>query len=67
MENYNFNVRNWKVTLYQDELFGGSKRILMVIGTMIDVFIKIKNVMDSENYNYINIEELILFNISMLN
>lgn len=58
MENYNFNVRNWKVTLYQDELFGGSKRILMVIGTMIDVFIKIKNVMDSENYNYINIEEL---------
>jgi hypothetical protein len=25
---------------------------------MIDVFIKIKNVMDSENYNYINIEEL---------
>jgi hypothetical protein len=25
---------------------------------MIDVFIKIKNVMDSENYSYINIEEL---------
>lgn len=58
MENYNFNVRNWKVTLYQDELLGGSKRILTVIGTMIDVFIKIKNVMDSENYSYINIEEL---------
>jgi hypothetical protein len=51
-------VRNWKVTLYQDELFGGSKRILTIIGSMIDVFIKIKNVMDSENYNYINIEEL---------
>lgn len=58
MENYNYDVRNWKVTLYQDELFGGRKRILTVIGTMIDVFIKIKNVMDSENYNYINIEEL---------
>lgn len=58
MENYNYDVRNWKVTLYQDELFGGSKRILTVIGTMIDVFIKIKNVMDSENYSYINIEEL---------
>jgi hypothetical protein len=58
MENYNFNIRNWKVTLYQDELYGGRKRILTVIGTMIDVFIKIKNVMDSENYNYINIEEL---------
>ena len=58
MENYNYDIRNWKVTLYQEELFGGSKRILMIIGTMIDVFIKIKNVMDSENYNYINIEEL---------
>ncbi len=58
MENYNFNVRNWKVTLYQDELFGSGKKILIVIGTMIDVFIKIKNVMDSENYSYINIEEL---------
>ena len=58
MDNYNFNVRNWKVTLYQDELLGGNKKILIVIGTMIDVFIKIKNVMDSENYNYINIEEL---------
>lgn len=58
MENYNYDVRNWKVTLYQDELFGGSKRILTIIGTMIDVFIKIKNVMDSENYSYINIEEL---------
>lgn len=58
MENYNYDVRNWKVTLYQNELFGGNKRILTVIGTMIDVFIKIKKVMDSENYNYINIEEL---------
>lgn len=58
MENYNYDVRNWKVTLYQDELFGGSKRILTIIGSMIDVFIKIKNVMDSENYSYINIEEL---------
>ena len=58
MENYNYDIRNWKVTLYQDELFGDSKRILTVIGSMIDVFIKIKNVMDSENYSYINIEEL---------
>lgn len=58
MENYNYDVRGWKVTLCQDELFGGNKKILIVIGTMIDVFIKIKNVMDSENYSYINIEEL---------
>ena len=58
MENYNYNTRAWKVTLYQNELFGSGKRILTVIGTMIDVFIKIKNVMDSETYNYINIEEL---------
>ena len=56
--NANYYPHHWKVTLYQDELFGGSKRILTVIGTMIDVFIKVKNVMDSENYNYINIEEL---------
>lgn len=58
MENYNYDIRNWKVTLYQDELFGSNKRILTIIGSMIDVFIKIKNVMDNENYSYINIEEL---------
>ena len=56
--NANYYPHHWKVVLYQDELLGGRKRILTVIGTMIDVFIKIKNVMDNENYNYINIEEI---------
>jgi len=58
MGNYNYDPRCWKVTLCQDELFGGKRRILTVVGTMVDVFIKIKNIMDSENYNYINIEEV---------
>lgn len=58
MENYNYINRRWKVVLYQNDLWGGEKRVLIVLGTMVDVFMKIKNVMDSKNYNYIKIEEM---------
>lgn len=58
MENYNYINRKWKVVLYQNDLWGGEKRVLIVLGTMVDVFVKIKNAMDSKNYNYIKIEEV---------
>lgn len=57
-ENGNYKIRQWKVTLYGDELFGKKRRILTVIGTFIDVCIKIKYIMDDENYTSMFIEEV---------
>ena len=58
MENPNYVVRQWKIILYQREPFGDKKRILTVIGSFIDAFIKIKNEMDSEHYSEVIIEEV---------
>ena len=58
MENGSYITRQWKVTLYQTELHGSKKRILTVIGSFVDVFIKIKNILDSEYYTTFIIEEV---------
>lgn len=57
-ENGNYKIRQWKVTLYGDEFFGKKRRILTVLGTFIDVCIKIKYIMDDENYTSMFIEEV---------
>lgn len=58
MENPNYVVRQWKVILYQREPFGQKRKILTVIGSFVDVFIKIKNEMDKEYYSSFVIEEV---------
>ena len=58
MENPNYILRQWKIVLYQREPFGDKKRILIVIGSFVDVFIKIKTLMDSEYYSSFKIEEV---------
>ena len=56
--NPNYRTKCWKVILYKNDILENERRILTIIGTMIDVFIKIKSVMDCEDYNYITIEEV---------
>ena len=56
-ENPNYIVREWKVTLYSDDFFE-RRKILIIIGTFIDVFMKVKHVMDSAYYTSMYIEEV---------
>lgn len=58
MNNPNYFMKSWKVILYKNDILENERKILTIIGTMIDVFIKIKNEMDNKNYNYIYIEEI---------
>ena len=58
MENSNYIIKQWKVVLYGNGWDGENKKILTIIGTMVDVFIKIKNVLDKEDYKTIVIEEV---------
>lgn len=56
--NPNYRTKCWKVILYKNDILENERRILTIIGTFVDVFIKIKNEMDSKNYEYITIEEV---------
>lgn len=56
--NPNYRIKSWKVILYKNDILENERRILTIIGTFVDVFIKIKNEMDSKNYEYITIEEV---------
>lgn len=57
MENYNYVVREWKVTLYSDD-FLEKRKILIIVGTFIDVCMKIKHFMDNTYYTSMFIEEV---------
>lgn len=56
--NANYVVTSWRVTLYRDKWNGNDYDLMTVFGTFVDLLIKLKFAMDSEEYNSFVIENM---------